>query len=103
MKLVGLAAFASAAAFKSKATGESMSLTFPLDINYAKDNSGITKLIGTMSEGFGALYAHTIPDSMRFWNYKTELMTLHPPNSLCPALRTWANGLRRSSINSSPL
>jgi hypothetical protein len=50
-------AFASAAAFKAKATGESMSLTFPRDINYAKDNSGTTKLIGTTPEGFGALYA----------------------------------------------
>ncbi|MDR1219968.1 MAG: hypothetical protein LBK73_10225 [Treponema sp.] len=34
-----------------------MSLTFPRDINYAKDDSGITKLIGATSEGFGALYA----------------------------------------------
>jgi hypothetical protein len=50
-------AFASVAAFKAKATGESMSLTFPRDINYAKDDSGITKLIGTTSEGFGSLYA----------------------------------------------
>jgi hypothetical protein len=50
-------AFASAAAFKAKATGESMSLTFPRDINYANDNSGITKLIGATSEGFDTLYA----------------------------------------------
>ncbi|MDR1220398.1 MAG: hypothetical protein LBK73_12425 [Treponema sp.] len=34
-----------------------MSLTFPRDINYAKDDSGITTLIGTTSEGFDALYA----------------------------------------------
>jgi hypothetical protein len=50
-------AFASPAAFKAKATGESMSLAFPRDINYANDNSGVAKLIGAASEGFGALYA----------------------------------------------
>jgi hypothetical protein len=34
-----------------------MSLTFLRDIYYAGDNSGTTKLIGTMSESFAAKYA----------------------------------------------